>query len=163
MLAKATKTVFVILSFIHLSACSTSQGLVNYSSIDPSIQINSGPVAGARVVGSVHGDGCGAVWTECTENATESARIMIANAKALGANAIGDIKWRASGNSTPSCKKGWGYVLVFPFLFTPLFMSAHVDAKAYILNAAPKKAGLYQIPADKAGEEALIRKIVAGN
>lgn len=161
MLAKAAKVALAVLSIAHLSACSTTPGLIDYGKVDPSFKVVPGSLQG-QAIGNLMSDEGGAVWDDCTEKAIESLKVLIAEAKAMGANAIGDIRWDASRNSTPACKKGWGYILLWPFLLTPLFMSTRVDATAYKITAPAKKAGIYEIPDDQAGQLALARKIVAG-
>jgi hypothetical protein len=85
---------------------------------------------------------------------------MIFNAKKLGANAIGDITWYASGNSTPTCKKGWGYFVIWPFILTPLFMSTKVMGKAY--KVAGTKHGLLMLPNNAVETEAFVARVLNG-
>ena len=171
MFDKALKIAFVCLLALQWSGCSTSRAFIKYDSFTgDGVTVNPGSVSGTAV-GPVKGDSGGAVWADCTAKATESVYEMIAEAKAQGANAIGDIKWAAMGDSTPSCKKGWGYVVLWPFLLTPLFMSTAVSATAYKVDgstpaapAAPakkKKSGFYMIPDSKEAQAKLAEEITS--
>src|SRR5260221_2189070 len=99
--------------------CSTSGARVDYRSIgeESKIEVKPGSVDG-QSLGVAKGDEGGAIWADCTEKAQNSMRELLAKAKEAGANAVGDIKWYASGNSQPSCKKGWGYLVIWPFVLT---------------------------------------------
>jgi hypothetical protein len=152
----------VILS-IQWSGCSTSRALVNYKTVgeESKIQVNEGSVNG-KSLGIAKGDEGGAIWANCTKKAEESMRMMLMEAKDKGGNAVGDIKWFASGDSTPSCKKGWGYLIVWPFILTPLFMSTAVEAQVYKLEGGKNHTGLIMIPKSRAEEETLIKKLALG-
>ena len=167
------KLVVVTLLVGSMAACSTSKALIKMDGMDPAVRIHNGAVSGQNL-GMVKGDEGGAIWANCTEKAVESARFMIEEAKAKGANAIGDIKWHATEDATPSCKKGWGYLVIWPFILTPLFMSTAVEGTAYkVADSSPaapgkkapakkKSTGLYMIPEGVVELDALARSIVAG-
>lgn len=160
MFTKTLKIVFILILAAQWSGCSTSRALIKYDNLDSDVKASPNSFSG-KVVGPVHGDEGGAVWTNCTEKATESVKVMLAQAKDMGANVVGDIKWRATGDGTPSCKKGWGYVLLWPFLLTPLFMSTAVDGTAYNVDGGvKKKTGFYVIPGDKLAQEELAKQII---
>ncbi len=153
---------FVVLAAVgfQLSACQIAPALVDYDHVDSTMKA-SAESFGGKNLGSVSGDEGGAIWNNCTEKATESVRVMLSRAKALGANAVGDITWRASKDKNPTCKKGWGYMVIWPFILTPLFMSTAVDGVAYKTDgSSSKKKGLYLIPSDEQQQIALAHKIV---
>jgi len=159
------KLIHVTLIFallLETSACSTSKALIDYNGFDSTVQIHTDAVSGTAL-GPVKGDEGGAIWTDCTDKASESLRYLIAEAKNKGANAVGDLKWYATHNSTPSCKKGWGYLVIWPFILTPLFMSTEVEGVAYKLDHASKTSGMYMLPNSEQEEAALIRQILAKN
>jgi hypothetical protein len=150
----------IALSFT-LAACSTHQANLQYSEFSDRMLLKPDAIAG-QDLGPVTGEHGGAVWDECTEKARSSVTRMIEAAKAKGANAIGNIKWYASGNATPTCKKGWGYFVIWPFVLTPLFMSTRVDGTAYKTDAAKaKKAGLMMVPTNQAELEAFVDNVMA--
>ena len=148
---------------LQWSACSTSRALVDYKSVgeESKVQVNEGSVDG-KSLGIVKGDEGGAIWASCTEKAEDSMRIMLLEAKEKGANAVGDIKWYASQSSRPACKKGWGYLVIWPFILTPLFMSTEVEAHAYKVEGGRNHAGLIMIPEDHAAQEKLVRQLALG-
>jgi uncharacterized protein YbjQ (UPF0145 family) len=165
------RLVFVAVLAIQWSGCSTSTAFINYESIDNTVKVSSDSLHGTNL-GMVKGDEGGAIWNNCTEKATESVREMIYKTKAAGGNAIANVKWYATGNSTPSCKKGWGYLVIWPFILTPLFMSTAVTGDMIKMNAAEipakgkgkkaKHADLYFIPDTAEGQLALAREIASG-
>lgn len=162
MLTKVCKSVFAILLALQWAGCSTPTGLSRYSDFTE-VKLSSGPVQGGTELGQVHGSKGGAIWVDCTESTTDALREVIGEAKSLGANAVGNLKWRATNTSTPSCKKGWGWVMIWPMLLTPVFMSAAVDGTAYKVDAAaPAKKGMFLIPDDKDGQERLVQQLAAG-
>jgi hypothetical protein len=82
----------------------------------------------------------------------------------LGGNAIGEIKWvpRNDQRSTdqPTCRKKWGWFLVWPVLATPAFMSARVEAVAYsVPDPSATVAGLYLIPENDEERAWLARRL----
>jgi hypothetical protein len=62
----------------------------------------------------------------------------------------------------PTCRKKWGWILVWPVLATPAFQSARVEAVAYnVPDASTTVAGLYVIPEGEADRAELAARIVA--
>lgn len=154
---KQVLNILIAMSFL-IGACSTHKAHFNYSDFKSDMPIKAGSQDGEEV-GAVEGSRGGYVWTSCNDQAREAVRELISNARAKGGNAIGNIKWRTGGTSEPTCKKSWGFVLIWPFLFTPLFASSHADATAYKTSA--KKAGLFMLPNSEDEQDALIREILA--
>jgi hypothetical protein len=153
---KKISSLLIVLGFC-ISACSTHPAFFEYSEFKD-MTVKGGAVNGQEL-GAVSGEDGGAIWDNCTEKARGSVREMIHNAKSKGATAIGDVKWDASNNSTPTCKKSWGYFVLWPFVLTPLFMSTHVTGQAY--KTGGKSAGIYDLPKTKEGEEALVTYITS--
>lgn len=150
----------VALSFV-LSACSTHTAMLNYSEYNDRMVLKGDALTG-QDLGPVTGEHGGAIWDKCDVHARSSVTRMIEAAKAKGANAIGDIKWHASGNSTPTCRKSWG-AFAFPVLvLTPLFLNTRVDGTAYKTDGAKsKKAGLLMLPNNQAELDALVNTVMA--
>ena len=153
------KSVVVLAVAAQLGACSTETALINYDKMDSDVKVSAEPMKG-KSLGAVKGDKGGAIWDKCDEKATASVREMMEKAKALGGNAVGDVVWRATANKTPSCKKGWGYLVIWPFILTPLFMSTAVDGVAYNTSGGATKKGMYLIPSSESEQLALAKRIV---
>lgn len=154
-----SKLLLIAILSIQVSGCSTHKAYLKYESLSDNIQIKDESLSG-KALGHVRGNEGGAIWDNCTKKAEDSVREMVAQAKKLGANAIGDIKWYASGNSNPTCKKGWGYLLIWPFILTPLFMSTAVDGTAYQIGHGKKSSSIFSLPQNKQEEDELIQKIM---
>jgi len=157
---KAAYVALVTILSLQWSACSTSRALVDYKTVgqESNVQVNTGSVNGESL-GMVKGDEGGAIWANCTEKAEESMRMMLLEAKQKGGNAVGEITWYASHSSAPSCRKGWGYLAIWPFILTPLFMSTEVEAQAYKVDGKNKRAGLIMIPEGKNEQERLVKHL----
>jgi uncharacterized protein YbjQ (UPF0145 family) len=147
---------FTSFVFVTLS-CSHSAAHFKYSDFAKEMSVKEGPQSGQNL-GNVYGDEGGAVWANCTEKAKDSVSDMIANARKKGGNAIGDVKWQET-RTEPTCKKGWGYVMFWPFLLTPLFMSTRVDGNAYKVSKAT--TGMYQLPENPSDDMKLVDLIMA--
>jgi hypothetical protein len=139
-------------------ACSTHRAHLKVSEFKE-MPISNGPMSGQNL-GRISGEDGGAIWNNCTEKARGSVVELIAEAQTKGANAIGDITWHATGNSEPGCKKGWGYLIIWPFILTPLFMSTKVEGTAY-KTSGKLKTGMYPVPTTPEEEEQLVDQLVA--
>jgi hypothetical protein len=142
--------------FINLG-CAINRAYLTYEEFNKDMPVRTSSWNG-KSLGPVTGEEGGAVWNSCTEKARESMRDLIANVRQKGGNALGDIKWFAGGTSEPKCKKGWGYVVIWPFLLTPLFMSTRVDGIAYKVDNP--RAGLWMIPNSPKDDLALANLII---
>lgn len=143
----------------QLSACSTHRARINYQDFnDRGVALKSGDWPGEDL-GPIEGEDGGYVWSQCSEKAKGSMGELIDQAKMKGANAIGGIRWDASRSSEPRCKKGWGYVLLFPFLFTPLFMSTRVHGRAYKVRRLSEH--MTPLPRTEEEKQALIELWIA--
>jgi len=145
-----------------LSNCSTHSALMRYSDIE-SISAKESSWDG-EVLGTIYSDMGGAIWVECTELAQRNIRNLVFQAQNMGANAIGDFEWLPgdkASQSTPACKKRWGWFALWPFVLTPLFESADVSAKAYKVPGLDKDSkSVYYIPDTKEGREELIQRLL---
>ncbi len=139
-------------------ACSTHRAHFKVSEFKE-MTLSNGSVSGQNL-GAISGEDGGAIWNNCTEKARGSVTELIEEAKIKGANAIGNITWHASGNDQPSCKKGWGYLIIWPFILTPLFMSTRVDGVAY-KTAGKLKTGMYPVPSTPEEQKRLVDQLVA--
>jgi hypothetical protein len=145
--------------------CSYHRAYVSYSKYEEDVQVAAAGWDGRRL-GPVSAREGGALWEKCTDVAAGSLWVLMEDTRKMGGNAIGEIRWipRNPSRTTadPTCRKKWGWVLVWPVLATPAFQSARVEAVAYNLpDTSTAQAGLYIIPDDLGEREVLARKIVA--
>lgn len=100
---------------------------------------------------------------DCTQAAVAAMREMIKHAKKKGANAIGNIKWDTSRNSSVKCRKNWGYVVIPPMLLTPMFMTAIVTGTAYyVVNLDQNSlAGVFALPNSAKEESIFISRLLS--
>ena len=145
--------------------CSYHRAYVSYSKYEEDVRV---AVAGwdGRRLGPVSAREGGALWEKCTDVAAGSLWVLMDDARKMGGNAIGEIRWipRNPRRTTadPTCRKKWGWVLVWPVLATPAFQSARVEAVAYnVPDTGTPEAGLYLIPEDPGERRVLTRRIVA--
>jgi hypothetical protein len=147
------------------SACTYHRAYLEYSEYDQKTPLKAGSWNGERLGDIRAGEG-GALWVKCTDAARGSIWILMDDTKKMGGNAIGDIRWTPQNpkhsSDRPTCKKKWGWFLVWPVLVTPGFMSARVDAVAYrIPEGASQRADLYVIPDGPEDRERLVEQILA--
>lgn len=141
------------------SGCSHSRAHIKYSEFANEMPIKTGSLSGTNL-GPISGEDGGAIWSDCTQKARGSVMELIAEARKKGGNAIGDVKW--GDRSEPTCKKGWGYVVIWPFLLTPLFMSTHVAGNAYKVSGGAK-TGLFLLPENPSEDGKVVDQILARN
>jgi hypothetical protein len=156
-----------VLLLVTGSGCSYHRAYVSYSEYEEDVQVAAAGWEGRRLGPVSAGEG-GALWEKCTDVAEGSLWILMEDTRRMGGNAIGEIRWtpqnRKRTTDQPTCKKKWGWVLIWPVLATPGFMSAKVEAVAYnVPDASVTQAGLYLIPEDPNEREILARQIVADN
>jgi len=145
--------------------CSFHRAYVSYTEYEEDVQVAAAGWEGRRL-GPVSASEGGALWEKCTAVAEGSLWILMEDTRKMGGNAIGEIRWipqsRKRATDEPTCRKKWGWVLIWPVLATPAFMSAKVEAVAYnVPDASVTQAGLYLIPEDPGEREVLVRRIVA--
>lgn len=144
--------------------CSFHRAYVSYSKFEEDVQVAAAGWDGRRL-GPVSAHEGGALWEKCTAVAEGSLWVLMEDTRKMGGNAIGEIRWipRNQNRTTddPTCRKKWGWILVWPVLATPAFQSARVEAVAYnVPDAGAAVAGLYLIPEDARQRTALARRIV---
>lgn len=147
------------------AGCSYHRAYVSYPTIDQDVRVAAAGWEGRRL-GPVSAHEGGALWEKCTDIAEGSLWVLMEDTRRMGGNAIGEIRWipRNPSRTTdePTCRKKWGWVLIWPVLATPAFQSARVEAVAYdVPDTSSATAGLYVIPEDDAQRVALARRIVA--
>ena len=144
--------------------CSYHRAYVSYDQYEEDVQVAAVGWEGRRL-GPVSAREGGALWEKCTDIAEGSLWVLMEDTRKMGGNAIGEIRWIPKNpNRTtedPTCRKKWGWILIWPVLATPAFQSARVEAVAYnVPDASAAQAGLYLIPEDEEERIALVRKIV---
>ena len=144
--------------------CSYHRAYVSYSEHEDDVQVAAAGWDGRRL-GPVSAREGGALWEKCTAVAEGSLWVLMEDTLKMGGNAIGEIRWipRNQKRTTddPTCRKKWGWVLIWPVLATPAFQSARVEAIAYnVPDASATEAGLFLIPEDVGERAALARRIV---
>jgi hypothetical protein len=145
--------------------CSYHRAYISYSQYKEDVRVAATGWEGQRL-GTVSAGEGGAIWERCTDVAEGSMWVLMEDARRMGGNALGDIRWvpQNPGRTTeePTCKKKWGWFLVWPVLVTPGFMSARVEAVAYAVpGSGATREGLYLIPDDPDERAAVIERIVA--
>jgi len=159
------KYLFLVTAFtsVLLSNCTTNRALIRYSDIKE-VAAKEGKWDG-KPLGTVHSDIGGAIWDECTELAQRNLRAVVMQAQNMGANALGGFVWLPGDereSTEPVCKKRWGWFAMWPFILTPLFVSADVTAQAYNIPGLEKDSkSVYYIPKTKEGRENLIKRLLA--
>jgi len=146
------------------SGCSYHRAYVSYSEHEDDVQVAAAGWDGRRL-GPVSAREGGALWEKCTAVAEGSLWVLMEDTRKMGGNAIGEIRWipRNQNRTTddPTCRKKWGWILIWPVLATPAFQSARVEAVAYnVPDASTAEAGLYLIPEDPSDRRALAELIV---
>ncbi len=144
--------------------CSYQRAYISYTEYEDDVQVAASGWDGQRL-GAVSANEGGAIWEKCTDAAKGSMWLLIEDARKMGGNALGEIRWVPQNASRttdePTCKKKWGWFLVWPVLVTPGFMSAKVEAVAYnVPDTSAAVAGLYVIPENPDERAALARRIV---
>ena len=145
--------------------CSYHRAYVSYPKYEEDVQVAAAGWDGRRL-GPVSAREGGALWEKCTDVAAGSLWVLMEDTRKMGGNAIGEIRWipRNQNRTTPdpTCRKKWGWILIWPVLATPAFQSARVEAVAYnVPDASAAEAGLYLIPDDANEREILARRIAA--
>jgi hypothetical protein len=160
---------FVLLSCAMLlwsgNGCSYHRAYISYNSYEEDVQVAATGLEGTKL-GAVAASEGGALWERCTDVAEGSLWILMEDTRKMGGNAIGEIRWVPQNpkktTEIPTCKKKWGWFLIWPVLATPGFMSAKVEAVAYnVPDTSAAVADLYPIPEDADERLALVKRIVA--
>ena len=145
--------------------CSYHRAYVSYSKVAEDVQVATAGWDGRRL-GPVSAREGGALWEKCTAVAEGSLWVLMDDTRKIGGNAIGEIRWipmnQKRTTDDPTCRKKWGWILIWPVLATPAFQSARVEAVAYnVPDGSSTEAGLYLIPEDPDDRWILAQIIVA--
>jgi hypothetical protein len=165
MMKRMMTLVVCVVVLVSASGCSYHRAYVSYSKVADDVQVAAAGWDGRRL-GPVSAREGGALWEKCTSVAEGSLWVLMDDTRKMGGNAIGEIRWiPRNGNRTtadPTCRKKWGWILIWPVLATPAFQSARVEAVAYnVPDTSAAVAGLYVIPEDPSKRWTLVEKIVA--
>ena len=153
------------LLLVAVSGCSFHRAYVTYAEHEDDVKVAAAGWDGRRL-GTVSAVERGALWEKCTDIAEGSLWVLMEDTRRMGGNAIGEIRWipRSDNRETdqPTCRKKWGWILVWPVLLTPGFQSARVEAMAYeVPDTETVHAGLHVIPEDPAERRALVARLAA--
>lgn len=125
---------FLFLHSVFGQGCAYTRVNLPYEEFEKQILIETEEISSALPLGVIRADAKGSVWDDCPTLVQKSLLTLADEARSKGGNAIGKIRWIPDDEhpfKTPHCKKRWGLALFFPFLFSPIFMSATVEAQAY--------------------------------
>jgi len=147
------------------AGCTYSRAPVSYADYEDELPIRVSSLQGERL-GRLSARQDGAVWKDCTDLARGAIEVLVADARGMGANALGDVRWfperpkRVSDH--PTCRRKFGWFLIWPMLATPAFSSSRVEAVAYrVPDGTAVAAGLYSIPDSEAEGAEVVERILA--
>jgi hypothetical protein len=146
-------------------SCTYHRAHFNHADYAAEMPLSDQPWSGEEI-GPVAANEAGAVWIDCTRAAKGTVWILIDETRRMGGNAIGDIRWIPKKEKkdlrVPSCRKAWGWVLLWPALLSPVFMSSRAEGIAYKVDESElPRAGLYLIPETDEGQMQLVERILA--
>lgn len=147
-------------------ACAYQRAYINYDRHEGGMPLAATAFAGESL-GVVVAAESGPVWKDCTEVAEAAVWVLIDEARRLGGNAVGDIRWfpgeQPLTTDRPTCRQRWGWVLVWPVLATPAFQVSKVEGTAYRIEATnDHSAGIFVIPESREARAKLVGRIVNG-
>lgn len=162
---KTIAIVLIVTLGVLSTSCTFHRARIRYESLNDEMQVAEGPLEGERLGRVVHNEG-GAIWTDCTRAAETSLWAVMDDARRMGGNAIGEIRWlpdnEKRATAQPTCRKAWAWLLVWPVVLTPVFMRSRVEAYAYAIGeGATPGAGVYRIPESGEQRAALVARILA--
>jgi hypothetical protein len=158
----------LVVSVLVLSvSCSYHRAHFYYADYADKIPLSGSAPEGERL-GPVAANDAGAIWVGCTKSARGTVWQLMDQTRELGGNAVGEIRWLPKTDTRtteePTCKKKWGWVLVWPVLITPAFLSTRAEGYAYrVPEGAETAAGLYLIPETHDERRQLVDRILAEN
>ena len=147
-------------------SCTYHRAHINHSDYTAEMPLSDSAWGGENL-GPVAANEAGAIWNDCTKSAKGTVWILIDETRRLGGNAIGDIRWipnkEKKGNlELRTCRKGWGWLLLWPAALSPVFMSSRAEGIAYRVDETElPHAGLYPIPETDEGQMKLVERILA--
>jgi len=136
---------------VATSACAYQRAYVSYTDYDE-VKLSTDGWEG-KSLGKVTARERGPIWRNCTRLAEGSVWVLMEEAKKLGGNAVGDIRWipekTERTTSDPVCQRKYGWFLIWPTLATPLFQKASVEGQAFLIESESSvPAGAFLIPED---------------
>ena len=142
-----------------MGACSTQLVRVDYDkNYAQGVKLKTTAWDSAKNMGEVRARVGGPIWADCRDLAEQAIEEVTIQAKDMGANAVGDLNYAFSNNSTPACKKRWGYILLLPVILTPLSTGVELNGIAY-QTAGSKKTRAYSLPLSSEDKEAIISTV----
>ena len=152
------------------TSCSYHRAHLWYREYDDSMPMKADSWDG-EALGTVSTREGGFLWTSCTKAARGALWHLIDETQRLGGNAIGDFRWIQDDENdpekvkrnfdVPTCQKKWGWFALWPFLLTPQFLSARVEAQAYRVDSLPASStSFYRIPASDTERQLLVERIL---
>lgn len=136
------KKLVLIAAAFCLAACSTHHPELNYKEF----HLYSGDNPGNKdfdEIGPVSGSGSGFLWSDCGEVATAAVKEMLDQAKAKGGDSV--YKVRFEQWSQPTCRKHWGWLLIWPAALGPWTAHSKVSGIAAVSGKQVEKADVSAI------------------
>ena len=157
----------LLASLLALPCCTYHRAHFDYVDLAEAVPLRDSGWEGERL-GLVAANEGGAIWNDCTKSARGTIWHLVHQAREMGGNAIGEIRWlpktRKRTSGEPTCKRGWAWLAIWPVSFSRVFMSTRAEGYAYkVPEEASARAGLYRIPEDPRGRERLVDRILAEN
>ena len=150
-------------SAVTSSACTYHRAYIDDAEFEEKMPIRNAAWDG-ELIGPLRAGEGGAIWEKCTNIARGSIWLLMDDARKMGGNAIGDVRWVPQNPKhtvdDASCKKKWGWFLIWPVLVTPAFQSARVDANAYLVPEGSEVTRLYLIPESEIEWAAVVERIL---
>jgi len=151
-------------SAVTSSACTYHRAYFDHAEVEEKMPIRNAAWDG-ELIGPLRAGEGGAIWEKCTNIARGSIWLLMDDARKMGGNAIGDVRWMPQNPKhtadDPSCKKKWGWFLIWPVLLTPGFQSARVDANAYLVPEDSQHTGIYLIPDSDEDRMLVVERLLA--
>ncbi len=149
---------------LPFAGCTFQRAYISYAEAGAELPLRATSFNG-QALGVVRTSEGGAIWKECSTVAEASIWVLIQQTKALGGDAIGDIRWFPSevkiSGQEPVCKQKWGWILIWPILATPAFQRVRVEAVAYRVGQSTFTENIYLIPDTPAEQAELVRQVLS--
>lgn len=147
------------------TSCTYHRAHIDYAEYADRMPLSADTFEGERL-GPIAANEAGAFWNDCTKAARGTLWILMDDTKRMGGNAIGEIRWipkkEKHVTELPTCRKAWGWLVLFPATLSPVFMSSRAEAQAFrIPEGATPTAGVYRIPDSDRDRAAVVDRILA--
>ncbi len=146
-----------------LGGCHYQRAYISYPVTTGGLPVHSNALE-VQAISEVWASEGGPVWKTCTRVAEGAIWVLIERTKALGGNAVGNVRWFPEeprlAPREAVCKQKWGFILLWPILATPAFQRTRVEATAYRVEEGGQEKALYAIPDDPSARAELVRRIV---